>query len=264
MNSAPPRWAAALALAACAVAACAGPAPRAATAVTPGASGASPAAAATPTVVPTALRTPVPEIPEGGIPQTVSLPVHMHAQQNSDWCDPADLETWLELDRVVQPADQVAAQRAIWDYEVAHNDGFTLAQWHASPYAVAAAFDHFANRTDVGDQVYDNVNDAGLVISRSVAAQHEPVIALIDDGNHYVLISGVTLGPGSVSAPPASLTVHDPWTYGPMRLGYPALGLTTEMSWSDFVKHLTPDDPHDVGIWSGHRVLIARDLPLRG
>jgi len=197
-------------------------------------------------------------------PRTVALAVHMHSQQDPDWCDPADLQTWLELDGVTQPADAVGAQRAIWNYEIAHNDGFTLAQWHASPYAVAAAFDHFANRTDVGDQVYDRVEDAGLVIARSIAQRHEPVIALIDDGNHYVLVSGVTLGSGGVTAPPLSVTVHDPWADGPMRLGYPALGLTVEMGWSDFARHLSPDDPHDVGIWSGHRVLIAAGLPLRG
>ena len=188
----------------------------------------------------------------------------MHAQQDPDWCDPADLQTWLELDGVAQPSDATSAQRAIWNYEIAHNDGFTLAQWHASPYAVAAAFDHFAGRTDVGDQIYDRVEDAGLVIVRSIVQNHEPVIALIDDGNHYVLISGVTLGAESVTAPPTSVTVHDPWAYGPTRLGYPALGLTTEMSWSGFARHLSPDDPHDVGIRSGHRVLIAAGLPLRG
>jgi hypothetical protein len=188
----------------------------------------------------------------------------MHAQQDPDWCDPADLETWLELDGFAQPSNEVDAQRAIWDYEVAHNDGFTLAQWHASPYAVAAAWDHFTNSHGVGDQIYDDANSAGMDIARSVAASREPVIALIDDGNHYVLISGVTLGPQGQNAPPTSVIVHDPWTYGPTRLGYPALGLTTEMSWPQFAAHLTPDDPHDVGIWSGHRVLIANGLPLRG
>jgi hypothetical protein len=244
---------AALALAPCSVA-CAGP-------------GQVPASAARPAAAapPEATAPPPATAPEPAVtPQTVALPVQMHAQQDPDWCDPADLETWLQLDGIAQPADPAAAQRAIWNYEIAHNDGFTLAQWHASPYAVAAALDHFAGRTDVGDQVYDRVEDAGVVISRSIATSHEPVIALIDDGNHYVLISGVTLGPLGVAAPPTSLIVHDPWNYGPMRLGYPALGLTAEMTWSEFAAHLSPDDPHDVGIWSGHRVLMAAGLPLRG
>jgi hypothetical protein len=129
---------------------------------------------------------------------------------------------------------------------------------------VASALNHFGGRSDAGDATFGSADDAGVVISRSVADRHEPVIALIDDGNHYVLISGVTLSAAGTGAPPLSLTVHDPWTYGPTRGRYPTLGSAALMSWSDFAGHLTPDDPHDVGIWSGHRVLIAAGLPLLG
>jgi hypothetical protein len=102
------------------------------------------------------------------------------------------------------------------------------------------------------------------VISGSVAGKHEPVIALIDDGNHYVLVSGVILGPGGLAAAPASVVVNDPWTYGPTRGGYATIGTSKELSWAEFLLRFTPDDPHDVGIWPGHRVLIAAGLPLQG
>lgn len=217
---------------------------------------ASPTPAASATVPPT--PTPVPT------PVAVRLPITFHPQRNTDWCDPADLESWLELDGVTVATSEVAAQQTIWNYEISHNDGFTLAQWHASPYAVAAAFDHFAKRTDVGDDAFPDVTSAGRAIAHGVADLHEPLIALIDDGNHYVLISGVTLGPAGSAAPPTSVVVHDPWTYGPTRFGYTTLGVTVEMSWDDFTRRFTPDDPHDLGIWSGHWVLMAAGLPLRG
>jgi hypothetical protein len=172
---------------------------------------------------------------------------------------------WLELDGVTTGLNgEVAIQQALWNFEITHNDGFTLAQWHASPYAVAAAFDHFANRSDVGDSPFDDLSSAGAVISQSVAVRHEPVIALVDRGSHYVLVSAVELGQGGAAAPPVSLIVNDPWTYGPTRDGYAAMGKGTELTWPDFAQRFTPDDPSDVGIWSGRRVLIAAGLPLRG
>jgi hypothetical protein len=203
-------------------------------------------------------------VPAATAARRVSLPVHFHLQRDPDWCDPADLEMWLELDGVTVAPGEAAAQGALWNFEITHNDGFTLAQWHASPYAVAAAFDHFAGRSDVGDATFDDLSSAGVVISQSVAVRHEPVIALVDRGSHYVLVSAVELTAAGAGAPPASVVVNDPWTYGPTRDGYPAIGTSAELSWSEFARRLTPDDPSDVGIWSGHRVLIAAGLPLRG
>ncbi len=219
-------------------------------------SAARPAPAIAATISPTPTSAPIVK---------VALPIRFHPQRDPDWCDPADLQMWMELDGVGGlPSTEFDAQRQIWNYEIAHNDGFTLAQWHASPFAVASAFDHFAQRADVGDSPFSDVQSAGTVISRSVAERQEPLIALIDGGSHYVLISGVTLGPGGTAGAPAAVLLNDPWTYGPTRGGYTTLGTRVELSWSDFVKRFTPDDPHDLGIWSGKWVLIAVGLPLRG
>ena len=198
-------------------------------------------------------------------PVSVQLAVSFHAQQDPNWCDPADLQTWLQFDGVpLPPGDDHAVQASLWDYEIAHNDGFSLAQWSASPYAVAATFDHLSGRTDIGDAAFTSVDPAGVRIAQSIAVLHEPLIALVDNGTHYILLTGVTFGPGGAAAPPASVTVYDPWTIAPTRGGYPAMGQGTTWDWSSFVERFTPDATSDPGIWSGHWVLIAAGLPLAG
>ena len=102
------------------------------------------------------------------------------------------------------------------------------------------------------------------MISASIAGKHEPVIALVNAGNHYILVYGVTLGPGGLAAPPASVTVSDPWAYGPTRGAFSAMGAGAELSWADLVRRFDPDDPYYLGIWPGHWVLIGAGLPLRG
>ncbi|HET9015272.1 MAG TPA: hypothetical protein VFN57_06730 [Thermomicrobiaceae bacterium] len=196
---------------------------------------------------------------------SVQLPVIFHAQQDPNWCDPADLETWLQLDGAPLPSgDDHAIQASLWSYEISHNDGFNLAQWSASPYAVAATFDHVSGRTDVGDAAYTDPTQAGIRISQSIAVLHEPVIALVDNGTHYILVTGVTLGPGGAAAPPASVTIYDPWTLAPTRDGFPAMGQGTTWNWATFLTRFNPDATTDPGIWSGHWVLVATGLPLAG
>ncbi|HEU4792202.1 MAG TPA: hypothetical protein VFS96_00960 [Nitrolancea sp.] len=198
-----------------------------------------------------------------GPPVSVQLPVRFHAQQDPIWCDPADIQMWLELIGAPLPGDDdTSIQRAIWDYEISHNAGYTLDEWAASPYAVASALNHYAGRTDVGDLPFSDFEQAGIRISRSIAIDHQPVIALVDDGTHYILINGVVLGPGGASAPPIAVTVEDPWTQAPTRVGYPAMGQGTRLDWETFATRFTVDSSRDPGIWSGKWVLIASGIPL--
>ena len=45
---------------------------------------------------------------------------------------------WLQADGVGLPGlDDYRTQERFWNYELADNDGYTLSQWNASPYAVA-------------------------------------------------------------------------------------------------------------------------------
>ncbi len=192
-----------------------------------------------------------------------AVPIVFHAQQDPDWCDPADVQMWLQATGVaLPPGPDTAVQSSIWNFEITHNDGFTLAQWHASPYAVAEALNAFGATSPVGDAAFGNIQDAGAAISRSLAADHQPAIALVDDGTHYVLITGVVLGPGGVDAPPKSVTVYDPWTIAPQRDGFPAMGQGTSWDWVTFSTRFNRDSTADPGIWSGNWTLIAAGLPL--
>jgi hypothetical protein len=194
---------------------------------------------------------------------TVALPVTFHAQQDPDWCDPADIQMWLEAAGVPLQGDaDTAIQSDVWNYETANNDGFTLEQWHASPYAVAAALNAFGAPVAAGDVAFDDIQLAGAAIARSVAADHLPVIALVDKGTHYVLVTGVVLGPGGVDSPPTSVMVDDPWTYPTDRDGFPAMGQGTWWDWTVFATRFTRDSTDDPGIWSGNWTLIAAGLPL--
>lgn len=202
-----------------------------------------------------------PELFTGG-KLSYDVAISFHAQQDPDWCDPADVEMWLEATGVQLSGSDTSIQATIWDYEITHNDGFTLAQWHASPYAVAAALNAFGATAPVGDAAFSDVFRAGEVISRSLAVDHQPLIALVDNGTHYILVTGVVLGPGGVDSPPKSVTVYDPWTIAPERDGFSAMGQGTTWDWVTFVTRFTPDSTVDPGIWSGKWTLIAAGLPL--
>ncbi len=203
-----------------------------------------------------------PELFNAG-PLEVDVPVTFHAQQDPDWCDPADVQMWLQAVGVDLPvSSDTAIQNSIWNVEIANNDGFSLEQWHASPYAVAVALNAFGAPLPVGDAAFDDIQSAGAAISRAVAVDHQPVIALVDNGTHYLLITGVLLGPGGVEAPPEYVTVYDPWTYASDRSGYPAMGQGSRWDWVTFSTRFTRDSTVDPGIWSGRWTLIASGLPL--
>ncbi|MGA7671645.1 MAG: hypothetical protein WBW04_14555 [Nitrolancea sp.] len=192
-----------------------------------------------------------------------NVTVTFHAQQDPDWCDPADVQTWLDSTGVtLSGSSDSDIQSGIWAFEISHNDGFSLAEWHASPYAVAAALNAFGATEPIGDAAFDDIYSAGQVISRSLAVYGQPVIALVDDGSHYVLVTGVELGPGGIDTPPKSVTVYDPWTISADRGNYPAMGQGTVWDWVTFSTRFNRDSTIDPGIWSGKWTLIAAGLPL--
>jgi len=117
-----------------------------------------------------------------------------YARQLTDvWCDPADIEMWIGYHDPSRSGARYDRQQAIWDWEIAHNAGFTVDQWNCSPFAVASAahewmpeigFDHFH---------YDDAEVATRTMAWLLAspAFGEPSIALIWRGDHYVLVRGV-------------------------------------------------------------------------
>jgi len=194
----------------------------------------------------------------------VQLPITYHSQETGDWCDPADIEMWLQADGVgLAGLDDYGIQERFWNYELANNDGYTLSQWNASPYAVAVALDQFGGWDEIGDEPQPTADAAGVVISYSLDVLQQPVIVMVGGGAHYVLVTGATLGPGGADAPPVSLTVDDPLAYGVA--GSPAAGTSAgeAMSWDDFTSWYTPNTNHG-GVWANQYVLIAAGIPLVG
>jgi hypothetical protein len=194
---------------------------------------------------------------------SVVLPVTYHSQQDPDWCDPADLQMWMQADGVALPTgDDHAIQQQLWDFELSHNDGYTVAQWDASPYAVAVTLDHFAGRQDIGSAPQPTLEAAGIQISRSLAVDHEPVIVMVGGGAHYVLVTGAALGPDGTEAPPAEVTIYDPLAYGVAGSSpHPTSG--DIVTWEEFAATYTANT-HHAGTWAGQWVLIAAGIPLEG
>src|ERR1039458_2869858 len=192
------------------------------------------------------------------------IPITYHSQQDGDWCDPTDIEMWLQADGVpLHGLDDYAIQQGFWNYELANNDGYPLSQWTASPYAVAVPLDRFGGWDDIGDDPQPTADAAGVVISYSLDMLLQPVIVMVGQGTHYVLVTGVTLSAAGTDAPPLSVTVNDPLAYGVG--GTPPAGSngTETMSWDDFPVWYTPNVNHG-GIWAGQCVLIAAGIPLFG
>ena len=193
-------------------------------------------------------------------PGAIEIPFSYHAQQTGDWCDPADIEMWLQADGVTLPGDDQAVQQRFWSYETSHNDGYTIAQWNASPYAVAVTLDAFGD-IGAGDAPQPSLDAAGVVISRSIAVLGQPVIVMVSGGSHYVLVTGVKLGARGAAAPPLAVTLANPLQFGVG--GHPPSGSNgaVTMSWSVFGAWYTPNTHHG-GIWAGQWVLIANGIGL--
>jgi hypothetical protein len=187
-----------------------------------------------------------------------------HSQQDGDWCDPTDIEMWLQADGVpLHGLDDYAIQQGFWNYETSNNDGYTISEWNASPYAVAVTLDHFGGWDDIGDDPQPTAEAAGVVISYSLDMLQQPVIVMVGGGVHYVLVTGVTLSAAGAAAPPLTVTVDDPLAYGVG--GTPPAGSngTETMSWDDFTDWYTANSTHG-GVWAGQWVLIAAGIPLVG
>ena len=194
----------------------------------------------------------------------VQIPIAYHSQQDGDWCDPTDIEMWLQADGVsLHGLDDYAIQQGFWNHELANNDGFTLSEWNASPYAVAVTLDRFGGWDEIGDDPQPTADAAGVVISHSLDILQQPVIVMVGGGVHYVLVTGVTLSAAGADAPPLSVTVDDPLAYGVS--GTPPAGSngTETMSWDDFTDWYTANTNHG-GVWAGEWVLIAAGIPLVG
>ena len=77
--------------------------------------------------------------PAGPADFDLDLALPYHRQATAVWCDPADLQSWVEYDQGHPLGQDYSVQQRLWNWELSHNAGFTEDQWDASPYAVASA-----------------------------------------------------------------------------------------------------------------------------
>jgi uncharacterized protein YraI len=123
----------------------------------------------------------------------VDLAIPYSAQQTAVWCDPADIQMWLGYRQGSGGGPSASLQASIWDWETAHNAGYTVDQWDCSPFAVASAAQHWMPDAGFDHFVYDDPLAGSRLLAYLLAnpAYREPSIVLIWRGLHYVLVRGV-------------------------------------------------------------------------
>jgi SH3 domain-containing protein len=123
----------------------------------------------------------------------LDLDVPYSQQLSPVWCDPADIEMWLNYHRTGGALAGARLQSAVWDWETSHNAGFSVDQWDCSPYAVASAAQHWMPNLGFDHFLYDDPLAGSRVLAMLLADRtlHEPSIALVWRGLHYILVRGV-------------------------------------------------------------------------
>ena len=123
----------------------------------------------------------------------IDLDMPYSAQLSPIWCDPADIEMWLGYHGDSRGTASARLQAAIWDWETSHNAGFSVDQWDCSPYAVASAAQHWIPGIGFDHFLYDDPLAGSRVLAWLLAHPmlHEPSIALVWRGLHYILVRGV-------------------------------------------------------------------------
>ena len=202
----------------------------------------------------------------------LDLVVPVHRQMTRIWCDPADLQSWAELDTGQALGDSTAIQQKIWDWELSHNDGFTEDQWDASPYAVASGAHQWMPAKGFNHFIYDDPGSATSMMAWLLAnpAYREPSIATIWWGDHYVLVRGVRATADPFLNPDQAkilgVYVMDPNQGRPSWLGQDRyIPIDAWVSrYLTPVSYLTPHSGVPGDVWQGKYVTIQRDRGTNG
>lgn len=202
----------------------------------------------------------------------LDLAVPFHRQRTPIWCDPADLQSWLEykLDRPL--GAEVEIQQQFWDWELAHNAGFTLEQWDASPFAIASAARQWLPSQGFNHFTYDDPVAATKTVAWLLAnpSYREPSVATIWQGDHYVLLRGVRATADPYAADP-NLRILGVYVMDPNQ-GRPSwLGEDRYIPMDDWVSryltpvtYLTPGAGVPGDVWQGKYVMVQRDWAVDG
>jgi hypothetical protein len=193
------------------------------------------------------------------------IALNWHRQMTDHWCDPADIESWTEYLTGRNYPDDTAIQSSIWDYELAHNLGYTVEEWDASPYAMAAALHWLNPDRGFNHWIYDDPVEATKVLAYFLAAPGggQPAIAVIRGGTHYILVKGVVADRDPYADYP-NATIRGVWVSDPY-IGYPGsdakwLGEDTFLTLDQWLAIFTPNKwgvPDDV--WQDKYVTVQAD-----
>jgi hypothetical protein len=202
----------------------------------------------------------------------LDLALPYHRQLTPIWCDPADLQSWVEYDTGQSLGPSYAAQQRFWDWELGHNDGFTVEQWDASPFAVASAAHHWLPGRGFNHFIYDDPLQATAMAAWLLANPRyaEPSVATIWWGDHYVLVRGVraTADPYQSYGQAKILGVYvmDPNEGRPSWLGEDRyIPIDAWLSrYLTPVTYLTPGAGVPGDVWQGKYVMIQRDWTTSG
>jgi hypothetical protein len=197
----------------------------------------------------------------------VDLPLTFHRQMTSVWCDPADLQSWIEYSTGKSLGSDTAIQQSLWDYELAHNAGFIVEQWNASPYAIAAAAHQWLPDRGFNHFAYDDPLRAMSTVAWLIAnpAYREPAIVNIWRGDHYIVVRGVRATADPFKEYPRAkilgVYVMDPNQGRPSWLGEDRYIPIAEWVGQHFtpVSYLTPHSGVPGDPWQGKYAVVQRD-----
>ncbi len=175
-----------------------------------------------------------------------NLPINWHRQMTDYWCDPANIQSWTEYLTGRNFPDSTAIQSQLWDYELAHNLGYTVEQWDASPYAMAAALRWQNPNIGFNHWIYDDPIAATKVLGYGLAQPGggQPAIAVIRGGTHYILVKGVVADSDPYANYP-NATIKGVWVSDPY-IDYPGaaakwLGRDTYLTMDQWLAIFVPN-----------------------
>ena len=196
----------------------------------------------------------------------LDLAVPFHRQMTAVWCEPADLQSWIEYVQGRPLGPDFTVQQDIWGWELSHNAGFTVDEWNCSPFAPASAARRWMPDRGFNHFMYDDPLAATNVMAWLMAHPRyaEPSIALIWQGEHYILVRGIRATADPSVDPTAQLLgvyIMDPNQGSRSWLGEDRFIPIEEWTTSYFtpVSYLTPHTGSPGDIWQNKYVTIQRD-----
>jgi uncharacterized protein YraI len=211
--------------------------------------------------------------PTDGTVFDLDLPIAYARQLSPIWCDPADIEMWLSYRQArASTAGTPTLQSSIWDWETSHNAGFSVDQWDCSPFAVASALHQWLPDSGFEHFQYDDPLAGSRVLAWLLAnpGWHEPSIALIWRGLHYVLVRGVRAvgdpGQNPAGAQLLGFYVADPDPAASFWLGQDRFIPIERWLGELFspVSYLTPHTGVPGDVWQNRMVAIQRGWTASG